>query len=974
MDRFAGPDAFTGDPSKREASSYFLSDLSGQADSFGFDGEQIIELAAGSDLGGVTIIRMLAEGGMGRVYEGRQRAPDRPVAVKVLRDGLASRAIMRRFEQEAHLLARLRHPHIAQVHTLGTSRQGNRDVPFFVMELVEGALPIDRFVRDRGIPVREQVALLRRVAAAVAYGHRMGIVHRDLKPGNILVGADGEPKVIDFGVARSTDADLALTTLQTEAGQLVGTIRYMSPEQFDADASRIDAPTDVYALGLVLHELLAGELPYEVRGKPIVVAARIIREQEPQAVASICRALRAEAGVGATEARQLAAITEKCLQKRPADRYATADALEADLARWLSGEPVLARPATVAERAVRWVARHRLLTAAAAMVCIAALAAGFFSSRARHQEHLAHLHRAAEREEAYFSAVQRSAAAGDRRNIPLAAGLLERARTLDAVPGRPIELDCLAARLDDSVAVLAGHAAIVRAVAAAPAGDRLVTGDDHGVIRFWTTDEQAGYRESHRVDGHVAAVWSAAVSPDGRQVATAAEDGTAIVWDAVDGRIISRLEGHAGAIYGLAFAADGSVVATASGDGTICLWEAGSGTKRATFTPNWRQGTHDRNVYGVVFTSSGDRLAAACGDGVIRLWQTGTGEQLPDLQGHSRRAFAVCFSPDDRRLASASEDGTARLWDVETGMGDEVLRHPLRVNGVAWTADGSRLATVSADGILRFWNPASGRVDAVDFSPVNSLLAAACGDSSVRIYGVEDGAEQGRFAAHSGPAFAVAFSPDGERIATAGAERQEGDRKESGSEQGTVRIRRVMPGDDRHVLTLPHPARAHAAAWSPDGSRLATACADRLVREWDTATGTLLGSFRGHADDVNWVAWSRDGSRVASASSDGTVRLWRPADGWSSSELTGPVGQVWEVAFSPDGTRIAGVGADGSLHLWHAESGRHLLALDGHDGPLWSVVFAPDGTRILTGSDDGTARVWGVSPGELHRRRVARRP
>ena len=1070
MDRFAGPDAPTGDPSRGEASHYFLSDLSGQADSFGFDGEQIIELAAGSDLGGVTIIRMLAEGGMGRVYEGRQRAPDRPVAVKVLRDGLASRAIMRRFEQEAHLLARLRHPHIAQVHTLGTSRLGNRDVPFFVMELVERALPIDRFVRDRGIPVREQVALLRRVAAAVAYGHRMGIVHRDLKPGNILVGADGEPKVIDFGVARSTDADLALTTLQTEAGQLVGTLRYMSPEQFDADASRIDAPTDVYSLGLVMHELLAGELPYEVRGKPIVVAARIIREQEPQAVATICRALRGEAGVGATEARQLAAITEKCLQKHPADRYATADALEADLARWLSGEPVLARPATVAERAVRWVARHRLLTAAAAMVCIAALAAGFFSSRARHQEQLAQLHRAAEREEAYFSAVQRSAAAVDRRNIPLAAGLLERARALDAVPGRPIELDCLAARLDDSVEVLAGHAAIVRAVAAPPAGDRLVTGDDHGVIRFWTTDEQAGYRESHRVDGHDAAVWSAAVSPDGRQVATAAEDGTAIVWDAVDGRIISRLEGHAGAIYGLSFAAGGGVVATASGDGTICLWEAGSGTKRATITPDWRQGAHDRNVYGVAFTSSGDRLAAACGDGVIRLWQAGTGEQLPDLQGHSRRVFAVCFSPDDRRLASASEDGTARLWNVETGMGDDVLRHPLRVNGVAWTADGSRLATVSADGILRFWNPASGRVErtcvghrdgiwsvarlpadrfatasadattrvwdadggnepvmacgsddgvgvrgvacaadgrlaatatgqgkvrlwdldacmvardlpavrgrvnAVDFSPVGSLLAAACGDGTVRIYGAEDRAEQGRFAAHSGPAFAAVFSPDGERIATAGAERQVGDRKESGSEQGAVRIRRVEPGDDRHVLTLLHPARAHAAAWSPDGRRLATACADRLVREWDTATGTLLGSFGGHADDVNWVAWSRDGSRVASASSDGTVRLWRPADGWSSSELTGPVGQVWEVAFSPDGTRIAGVGADGSLHLWHAASGRHLLALDGHDGPLWSVVFAPDGAGILTGSDDGTARVWGVSPVELHRRRVARRP
>jgi WD40 repeat protein/predicted Ser/Thr protein kinase len=1049
--------------------------LSGQADSFGFEGEQVVEFAAGRDLGGVTIVRMLAEGGMGRVYEGRQQAPARAVAVKVLRDGLAGDATMRRFEQEAHLLARLRHPHIAQVYTLGTCRHGGGAVPFFVMELVEGALPIDRFVRDRGIPVRERVALTRCVAAAVAYGHRMGIVHRDLKPGNILVGGDGEPKVIDFGVARSTDADRALTTLQTEAGQLVGTLRYMSPEQFDADGSRIGPPTDVYAIGLVLHELLAGELPYEVRGKPIVVAARIIREQEPQAMGAICRALRAEAGIDAMHTRQLAAIVEKCLQKQPTDRYGTADALEADLARWLAGEPVLARPATPPERLVRWVERHRLLAAAAAMVCVAFLAAAFSSSRARHQELLVERHRAGEREEAYYSAVQRAAAAADRRNIPIAASLLERARSLDAVSGRPIELDCLAARLDDSVAVLAGHDAIVRAVAAAPAGDRLVTGDDDGVARIWTSDEQAGYRESHRLDGHDAAIWSVAVSPDGSRVATAAEDGTALVRDAGDGRIVCRLAGHGGAIYGLAFAADGQVVATASSDGTIGLWETERGTRRRVFTPRWRPGAHDRNVYGVAFTSSGDRLAAACGDGVIRLWKTETGETLADLQGHSRRVFAVRFSADDRWLASASEDGTARLWEMETSANTGTLRHPLRVNGVSWTADGSRLATVSADGILRLWNPTSGRVErecvghregiwsvarlsddrfvtasadgtarvwdaaggnepvmpcggddgvgvrgvacaadgrlaatatgqgrvrlwdldaclisgdlpavrgrvnAVDFSAAGGLLAAACGDGSVRVYASEDGTERARFAAHSGPAFAAVFSPDGQWIASAGAERPEVARKdvgrtEAGSETGMVRIHRATPGDNPHELKLPHPARAHAAAWSPDGRRLATACADRLVREWDVTTGTLLGSFRGHSDDVNWVAWSRDGSRVVSASSDGTVRLWRPADGWSSSPLTGPVGQVWEVAFSPDGSRVAGVGADGSLHLWQAESCRHLLSLDGHDGPLWSVAFAPDGTRILTGSDDGTARIWGVSPGELHRRRAGRRP
>ena len=1078
MARSAGTDSTTDSPATGGVSDDLSGQLSGQSDSFGLDGQQIVDLAAGSDLGGVTIVRMLAEGGMGRVYEGLQQSPARPVAVKVLRNGLASRAIMKRFEQEAHLLARLRHPHIAQVHTLGTCHHGSVSVPFFVMELVEDALPIDRFARERGLTIRQRVAIMRRVAAAVAYGHRMGIVHRDLKPGNILVGGDGEPKVIDFGVARSTDADIALTTLQTDAGQLVGTLRYMSPEQFDADASRISAPTDVYALGLVLYQLLAGDLPYDVRGKPIVVVARIIREQEPPSVAAICRGLRAEAGVDATDVRRLAAITLKCLQKQPADRYATAELLEAELARWLAGEPVHARPATVAERAWRFARRHRLPVAAAVLVCIAGLAAAVFSSRARQQERLAQWHRAAEQQEAYYSTVQRSAAAADRRNTPIAASLLGRARSLPAIVGRPIEIDCLAARLDDSVAELHGHEAIVRAVAASSAGDRLVTGDDRGVVRLWSVDEVGGYRESRLLRGHRAAIWAAAVSGDGRLAVTAAEDGEAIVWDVTDGRSIGSLRGHSAAIYGCGFAPDGRAIATASADGTVALWNANTCERTAVFTPPWRPTARDRNVYGVAFAAGGDRIAAACGDGAIRLWNIETATLLAELRGHSRRVFAVCFAPDSARLASAAEDGTARVWDVAEGRCLAVLRHPLRVNGVAWTADGSGLATVSADAILRvwrllddgsarelvghrdaiwavaslsggrfvtasadatarvwdagdrtepvlrcgsedgvgvrgvawapdgrlaatataqgqvrLWNMATckaerdlptvrGRVNAVDFSPAGDIVAAACGDGSARLYRVEDAAELDRLAAHGGPLFAVAFSPDGQRIATAGAEPQA-----TPPERGAVRIQPLKPDarrvtadarlltpdaglGDRGVLTLPHPARAHGAAWSPDGRRLATACADRLVREWDADTGRLLGAFAGHADDVNWVAWSRDGSRVASASSDGTVRLWNPSDGWSSIELTGPVGQVWETAIAPDGTRIAGVGADGSLHLWHAASGRHLLALDGHQGPLWGVAFSPDGRSILTGSDDGTARVWGMSSAELHRARL----
>lgn len=1075
MPRSTGPDSIAS-PLPGDDSS----PLSGRLDSFGLFGERQVECAAGTDLGGVTIVRLLADGGMGRVYEGRQHAPVRPVAVKILRDGLASRAIMRRFEQEAHLLARLRHPHIAQIHMLGTWSHAGATVPFFVMELVEGALPIDRFARERGLSVRERVDLLRRVAAAVAQGHGLGIVHRDVKPGNILVGADGEPKVIDFGVARSTDADLARATLQTDAGQLVGTLRYMSPEQFDADASRVGGATDVYALGLVLHELLAGCLPYDVRGCPIVVAARIIREQEPRVTQAIVRALGASAGGGAAispdSARQLAAVVEKCLRKDPADRYASADELAADLGRWLVGEPVYARPESVMERVRRWLWRRRLPVAALSLVAVAALAAAVFSARADRQAALARQNLAEKQAEAYYSLVQRAAEAAGRRNIGIAASLLERARASGAaVPGRPAELACLGARLDDSIGLWTGPGAVVRGLAAASAGSGLVSGCDDGSVWSWEPQGAVGAGRSRRLGAHTAPVWAAALTSDGRLAATGAEDGTAIVWDIESVSRVGELTGHEGAVYGAAFSPDDRVIATASADGTVGLWDADSRQLRSRLVPAWRPAARDRNVYGVAFSPDGRTLAAACGDNRIRRWSTATGESLPDWEGHERRVFSVAFSPDGSRLASASEDRTARIWDAVNGREMAVLTHPLRVNAVAWSGGGDAVLTVSADAVVRAWNPEDGRlrdgfaghrdavwaisptaeagfvtassdgtcrtwdarrgdepvlacrrgarggaeagvrgvarspdgrllatasmpgevvlwdgasctrvrtiatgrgrVSAVDFAPSGESLVAACGDGQARIHRVTDGVETAAYGGHAGPVFAAVFSPDGRRLATAGVDHDQGrgggTRARDG--KGVVRVHDVAEAGGEG-LAIAHPATAYGVAFSPDGARLASACADGRARIWDAATGRLLHTCVGHEDDVNWVAWSPDGTRVATASSDGTVRLWGAADGRPTDTLREPVGQVWEVAFSPDGSRLAGVGADGTLHLWHVHAGRHLMALSGHEAPVWSVVFTADGLGIVTGSDDGTARVWGAAPAEVRRRREQVRP
>ena len=197
-------------------------------------------------IGNYSIRRLIASGGMGTVYEALQEQPRRTVAVKIMKAGMFSEAGLHRFEYEAQLLARLRHPGVAQVYEAGTHREGGQDIPFFAMEYIPNAKSITAYASERRLSTRDKLKLFGQVCDAVHHGHQRGIVHRDLKPGNILVDSEGRPKIIDFGVARATDSDMAAAAHQTEVGQLIGSLQYMSPEQFDADPNDIDTRSDVY--------------------------------------------------------------------------------------------------------------------------------------------------------------------------------------------------------------------------------------------------------------------------------------------------------------------------------------------------------------------------------------------------------------------------------------------------------------------------------------------------------------------------------------------------------------------------------------------------------------------------------------------------------------------------------------------------------------------------------------------------------
>lgn len=364
-------------------------------------------------LGNYTIVRELGAGGMGTVYEAVQDAPKRTVALKVIRAGVLSDSLVRRFAQESAALARLAHPGIAQIFEAGVARGEGWSQPFIAMELVRG-VPITQFVKEHELSTRDRLELFARVCDAVDHAHRRGVVHRDLKPANILVADDeadtraepsshasgvgtreatgtgstagssgirrasriggiGVPKILDFGVARLTDSNgqstPGQTVFNTGPGQIIGTLSYMSPEQASGEPSMIDERSDVYALGVILYEMLSGVLPHNLERAPVAQALSVIDRVDPKPLGSIDRHLRGD----------LDTITMRALEKDRARRYQSAAELAAEIRRFLADQPIAARPPSTMYELLKFAKRNRGLVAAVVAV-IVALCAGIVAT------------------------------------------------------------------------------------------------------------------------------------------------------------------------------------------------------------------------------------------------------------------------------------------------------------------------------------------------------------------------------------------------------------------------------------------------------------------------------------------------------------------------------------------------------------------------------------------------------------------
>jgi WD40 repeat protein len=959
------------------------------------------------EIAGYDILGELGRGGMGVVYQARQRSLNRVVALKMLLAGPHADPGQRaRFKAEAEAVARLQHPHIVQIHEVGEA-DGR---PFLSLEFVDGGTLKDR-LSGAPQPARDSARLVEILARAVHYAHEHGVLHRDLKPANVLLAFSREPpasagpalaggsrlnevvpKITDFGLAKQLPGPgQSGGGGRTESGTILGTPSYMAPEQAAGRLKEVGPAADVYALGAILYELLTGRPPFQ--GETPLDTIQQVASDEPIPPRQLQPRLP----------RDLETICLKCLGKEPVRRYASAADLADDLRRFLDDRPIRARRAGAAERLWRLARRSPVaaaLTATAALSLVAgtlvslyfAVQAGRSATRADQDRQRADERTADAETQLYIAHMNLAQVGYDDNQVSQVVPLLDRWRQPSSA-GRDLrgwEWYVLDRQCHAELLMLAGNFSQLRSVAYSPDGRWLAVGQAKGV-QLW---EAASGREVRTLTGPRDLVTVVAFSPDGQQVAAGGRENLLWLWDAQTGRCLHTLAGHTGSVDSLAFTPDGARLASAGLDRTVRFWEVGSGRElpalrrvlgrpiQVAFSPQGQtqalfgadlelwDGAGDQPPRRVGPPGLGPSAAAFSPDGAlvatghgnfVSVWDVKTGQPRFSYFGHTGTVLGVAFSADGSRLASCGRDQTVRVWDCRTGHLLSAFKgHTAAAHAVAFAPDGLRVASTGWDGTVRVWDAVSVENPCVVTGHTNSVLslavapdgrwvASASEDGTVHVADMADGRLRLGYSPEHAPVTRVAVSPDGQLLATAGH---------------GLDIVLCKATSGREAFRLKGQAgRVRGFAFSPDGTRLASVYDDGTLRVWDLAAGpAALPPVQ--RPGMEAVAWSPDGTYLVTGGEYGPICLWDPGSGQQIGTLAGHSGSVHGLGFNRDGTRLASAGGDQTVRVWDPADGRELLVLRGHAAAVNGVAFHPDGTRLASAGDDDTVRLWDLATGQ----------